>query len=54
MLLDVDIPDTVEAEKRGRLEAAPAGRACLDLLDDVIEDEDEVFEDALDMSEVFL
>ena len=55
MLLDVAIPDTMEAEKKGCQEASPARRVHQALPDDiVIEDEDEVLEDSSDAGEVFL
>ena len=53
MPLDMATPDTKEAEKRGPQEASPTERAHHPLPDDVIEDGDEVFEDALDVGEVF-
>ena len=47
MLLDVATPDTVEAQKRGCQETPPARRVHQSLPDQEIEDEDEVFKDAL-------
>ena len=54
MLLDVATPNTVKAEKRRCQETAPARRVHQNLPDKEIEDEDEVFEDALVAREVFL